>query len=211
MSAGPYDAASAGIRKVVVYREAVLLEAGREPSRPVDRATVAVVVANPWVGRGPDTDLSSHVAAVAPALAKLTTDRLIEALGGVRRIEAFGKGALVGTAGEIEHAGALIHTPYFGNLVREFLQGESIISFADARAEAGDTLVVPMWHKVSAATRSHYQTVTARVADAPRADEIVVVAAASTGPRPHPRIGDRLTDPVVTAETVNPNLESALS
>ena len=90
--------------------------------------------------------------------------------------------------------------------MREFLGGESIICFADTRAEAGETLVVPLWHKTHAATRSHYQTVTARVADAPRADEIVVIAAASTGPRPHPRIGDRLTDPAITSE----NLETLL-
>jgi hypothetical protein len=91
--------------------------------------------------------------------------------------------------------------------MREFLDGESIICFADTRAEAGQTLVVPMWHKSHAATRSHYQTISTRVPDGPRADEIVVVAAASTGPRPHPRIGDRTTDPAVTVKS----LESALS
>ena len=83
-------------------------------------------------------------------------------------VEAFGKAAIVGSAGEIEHGGALIHTPYFGNLMREFLEGESIICFADARAEAGEPLVVPLWHKTHAATRSHYQTVSTRVPDAPR-------------------------------------------
>ena len=110
-------------------------------------------------------------------------------------IEAFGKAAIVGTAGEIEHGGALIHTPWFGNLMRDFLQGESIICFADVRGDAGETLVVPMWHKTAAATRSHYQTISARVSDAPRAGEIVVLAAASTGPRPHARIGDRTDRP----------------
>lgn len=189
-----------GIRKVVLYRETLLSEGGREPARTSERATVAAVLANPWVGTEPSTDLSPEVAVVAPVLARLLTDRLLGALGGVDRIEAFGKAAIVGTAGEIEHAGALIHTPYFGNLMRDFLGGESIICFADTRAEAGETLVVPMWHKTLAATRSHYQTITARVSDAPRADEIVVMAAASTGPRPHARIGDRTTDPVVTAE-----------
>jgi Amino acid synthesis len=191
-----------GIRKVVLYREAVLSENGRAPARPGERATAAAVLANPWVGTGPETDLSPEVAVIAPVLARLLTGRLIGALGGVDRIEAFGKAAVVGTAGEIEHAGALIHTPYFGNLMRDFLEGESIICFADTRADAGEALVVPMWHKTHAATRSHYQTITARVPDAPRADELVVIAAASTGPRPHARIGDRATDPVVTAENL---------
>ena len=194
--------AAVGVRKVVLYRETVLSENGRTPAVPVQRATAAAVLANPWAGTGPATDLSAEVAVLAPVLARLLTDRLIAALGGVDRIEAFGKAAVVGTAGELEHAAALIHTPYFGNLVRDFLDGESIICFADTRADAGEALVVPLWHKTQAATRSHYQTATARVSDAPRADEIVVIAAASTGPRPHPRIGDRTTDPVVTAESL---------
>jgi hypothetical protein len=199
--------AGIGIRKLSLYREETVLELGKAPASPVSRASVAAVVANPWVGTGVTTDLSAEVGEVAPLLAKLLTDRLIDALGGADRIEAFGKAAIVGTAGEIEHGGALIHTPYFGNLMREFLQGESIICFADTRAEAGEELIVPMWHKEHAATRSHYQTVSARVPDAPRADEIVVIAAASTGPRPHPRIGDRATDPAITAQT----LEAVLS
>ncbi len=194
------DFTAAGLRKVVVYREEVLTENGGRPERPAQRATVAAVIRNPWLGTGPTQDLSAATVAVAPQLARLLTDKLIDALGGVERIEAFGKAAIVGTGGEIEHGGALIHTPYFGNLMREFLGGESIICFADARAEAGETLVVPMWHKSQAATRSHYQTVTARISDGPRADEIVIIAAASTGPRPHARIGDRKTDPTVRAE-----------
>jgi hypothetical protein len=196
-----------GLRKLVVYREDVVTEAGVAPIRPARQATAAAVVHNPWIGTGPTHDLSDAVAKMAPTLARLLTDRLIAALGGVDAIEAFGKAAIVGSAGEIEHGGALIHTPYFGNLMREFLGGDSIICFADTRADAGESLVVPLWHKTAAATRSHYQTVTTRVSDAPRADEIVVAAAASTGSRPHPRIGDRTTDPAITTKT----LESVLS
>ncbi|HET7667986.1 MAG TPA: amino acid synthesis family protein [Mycobacterium sp.] len=199
--------AEIGLRKLVIYREDVVTEAGVAPTRPARQATAAAVVRNPWIGTGPGHDLSDEVARMAPGLARLLTDRLIAALGGVDAIEAFGKAAIVGSAGEIEHGGALIHTPYFGNLMREFLDGESIICFADTRADAGESLVVPLWHKTAAATRSHYQTVTARVSDAPRADEIVVVAAASTGSRPHPRIGDRTTDPAITTKT----LESVLT
>jgi hypothetical protein len=190
----------AAVRKVVLYREETVRENGAAPARPVQRASVAAVVANPWLGTSPRTSLAEEVEALAPLLARLLVGKLLDALGGADRVEAFGKGALVGTAGEIEHAGAMIHTPYFGNLVRGLLEGESIICFADARGDAGHSLVIPMWHKNHAATRSHYQTVHAHVSDAPRADEIVVVAAASTGPRPHPRIGDRTTDPTVTVD-----------
>lgn len=198
--------AAIGLRKLVLYRDVVVTEAGAAPGRAARQASAAAVVANPWAGTGPRQDLSADAARIAPILARLLTARLACALGGVAEIEAFGKAAIVGTGGEIEHGGALIHTPYFGNLMREFLCGESIICFADTRAEAGEPLIVPLWHKTRAATRSYYQTVSVRVPDAPRAGEIVVVAAASTGPRPHPRIGDRTTDPVVTAE----NLESVL-
>jgi hypothetical protein len=195
----PPEVSGAGVRKIVYYQEDVLSENGQSPVGSIRRATVAAVVSNPWAGTGPGTDLSAATEDLAPQLARLLTDRLLEGLGGAEQIEAFGKAAIVGTAGEIEHAGALIHTPFFGNLVREFLEGSSIICFADDRAEAGQPLVVPMWHKTYAATRSHYQTITTRVSDGPRADEIVVVVAASTGSRPHPRIGDRVTDPAVTS------------
>ncbi|WP_309081699.1 amino acid synthesis family protein [Zhihengliuella sp.] len=187
------------VRKVVYLQEEVLLEAGAAPAVPATRASVAVVIRNPWHGTGPDQDLSAEAERVAPQLARIVSARLIEGLGGVDAIEAFGKAAIVGTAGEIEHGSALIHTPYFGNLVREFLEGTSILCFADERADAGQSLTVPLWHKTAAATRSHYQTMTTRVSDGPAPDEIVVVAAASTGPRPHPRIGDRTTDPAVTS------------
>lgn len=189
----------AGLRKIVYYQEEVLQENGAVASAPVFRATAAAVIANPWIGTPPETDLAPASKLIAPVVARLLTDRLIAGLGGAERIEAFGKAAIVGTSGEIEHAGAMIHTPYFGNLVREFLEGTSIICFADDRAGAGEALVVPMWHKNQASTRSHYQTITARISDGPRPDEIVVVAAASTGPRPHARIGDRSTDPAVTS------------
>ncbi|HTW13932.1 MAG TPA: amino acid synthesis family protein [Nocardioides sp.] len=194
-------AAHPWLRRICLFREETLLENGSAPAVPAVRASVAAVIRNPWVGTSAVRDLAPEVAAMAPVLARELTDRLLAALGGVDAVEAFGKAAIVGTGGEVEHAGALIHTPYFGNLMRDFLAGESIICFADTRADAGEALVVPMWHKTHAATRSHYQTVSARVADAPRADEIVVVAAASTGPRPHARIGDRSTDPAVSATT----------
>jgi hypothetical protein len=202
-SALPDDAsrefARTSLRKIVVSAEQVIRENGVRPARPARRAVASAVVANPWAGTGPARNLAPEAGLLAPQLARLLTDRLLSALGGADAIEAFGKGALVGTEGEIEHGGALIHTPYFGNLVRDFMRGESIICFADARADAGQTLVIPMWHKTRAATRSHYQTISAFVPDAPRAGEIVVIAAASTGPRPHPRIGDRSTDKPVSA------------
>jgi hypothetical protein len=198
---------SAQVRRICTVVEDLVSELGSPVTTPVRRVAVAAVITNPWAGRGIVDSLDEEVADVAPELAHQLTARLVDSLGGVDRVQAFGKAAIVGQGGEIEHAGALIHTPYFGNLMREFLSGESIICFADARADAGEPLVIPLWHKTEAATRSHYQTVTARVSDAPRADELVIIAAASTGSRPHPRIGDRTTDPAITTKT----LESVLT
>jgi hypothetical protein len=188
---------SVDIRRFATISEDVLAELGEPVRVPVRKAAVAAVISNPWAGEGVVADLDEAVARIAPVLAHELTGRLVEALGGTDRVEAFGKSAVVGLGGEIEHAGALIHTPYFGNLFREMTEGSSIIVFSDDRLEAGSPITVPMWHKLQAATRSHYQTISVRVPDAPRPDEIVVVAAGSTGGRPNARIGDRTSDPVV--------------
>ena len=189
-----------GVRKVTVLTEEILRDGSGALATRVTRAAAAAIVRNPWTGSAVSTDLAPETERIAPVLAKILTDRLTAALGGAGEIEAFGKSAVVGLKGEMEHAAALIHTPFFGNLVREFLEGTSILSFSDDRAEPGTTIAVPMWHKQAASTRSHYQTLTLSLSDAPHPNEIVVVAAASTGSRPHPRIGDRTTDRPVTAE-----------
>lgn len=189
-------AAAIGLRRIVTQAE----ELPRETGAPIRRATVTAVIRNPWIGTTTDHDLQPAVQRIAPVLAKLITDRLLAELGSAANVEAFGKAAMVGTAGELEHAGALVHTPYFGNLLREALEGTSIICFVDGRAEAGELLRVPMWHKTAAATRSHYQSIEVNLADAPHPNEIAVIGAASSGPRPFDRIGDRQTDPIVTSE-----------
>ncbi|GAA0527337.1 peptide synthetase [Saccharopolyspora subtropica] len=194
---------SAGIRRIVTVVEETLREVGEPVRTPVRRAAAVAVVANPWLGRGIQDDLSAEVAALAPEIAHALSDRLLDVFGGAEHVEAFGKAAIVGLDGEIEHAGALIHTPYFGDVLRHRTDGESIIVFSDQRAAAGTTLSVPIWHKTRASTRSHYQTVPVRVPDAPRPGEIAVIAAASDGPRPNARIGDRRTDTALADHVLN--------
>jgi hypothetical protein len=189
-----------GVRRLVTTVDEIHADGDVDAPRIIRQASATAIVANPWIAGIPLMDLQAETERIAPVLARLLSDRLLAALGGADAIEAFGKAAVVGLAGEMEHAGALIHTPYFGNLLREFLDGSSIICFSDARSEAGGDLRVPMWHKTEAATRSHYQSVEVHLADAPHEDEIAVIAVASTGPRPHPRIGDRKTDGVVTSQ-----------
>lgn len=182
------------IRRIVTVVEESVRELGEPVRTPVRRAAAVAVVANPWLGRGVQDDLSREVGELVPEIAHALSDRLLGVLGGAAGVEAFGKAAIVGLDGEIEHAGALIHTPFFGDVLRHRTAGESIIVFSDQRAAAGTALTVPLWHKDHAATRSHYQTVTVRVPDGPRPGEIAVIAAASDGPRPNARIGDRRTD-----------------
>lgn len=189
-----------GVRTITVQREEILAEAGVELTAPVKQAAAMAVLKNPWMGTDPQEDLRPATERIAPVLAKVLTDRLLSALGTADQVEAFGKGAIVGTAGEIEHAGALIHTPYFGNILREMLEGTSVICFADGRSGPSTSIRVPMWHKTHATSRDHYQTIDVHASDSPNAEEICVIAAASTGPRPFSRIGDRRTDGTVTTE-----------
>lgn len=186
-----------GVRRIFTVLQEVREEGGHPLDRPVCQAAAVAVLSNPWSGTGVDQDLGERTRDVAPVLAKLLTDRLLVALGGKDAIQTFGKAALVGTDGELEHAAALIHTPYFGNLVRELLGGTAIICFTDGRSEPGPDLKVPLWHKTTAGLRDYYQTIDLHLPDAPHPDEICVIAAASDGPRPFPRIGDRQTDPDV--------------
>jgi len=194
-----------GLRKIVTSFNDVLSDGGIDAPTTIRQGSAMAVLRNPWIGDTGLTDLNESSQEIAPIVAKLLSDRLLAGLGGADNVEAFGKAAVVGLDGEIEHAGALIHTPYFGNLLREFLDGTSIICFSDTRAEAGGDLRVPLWHKTHAATRSHYQTLDVHLADAPHRDEIAVIAVASSGARPHPRIGDRATDVPVTSAILKGN------
>ncbi|MGW6697441.1 amino acid synthesis family protein [Nocardia sp. NPDC055049] len=189
-----------GLRKLLTLSEEILTEQGRAVDGSITRVAAIAVIANPWIGDPVDSDLLTPGREIAARLAKLLTDRITSHLGGAEHIEAFGKGAVIGTAGELEHGAALIHTPYYANLLRAFLAGDTVIAFADDRGDAGTALVVPLGRKDAGPTRNHFQTVTARVPDAPAPDEIAIVAAASNGPRPFPRSGDRTTDQPISLE-----------
>jgi hypothetical protein len=182
------------IRKWHTIRETVISEVGAPDCTQGTLVAAAAVVVNPWHGHGWVHDLQPRVREIAPLIAQGLVERILTVLGGPANLESFGKGALVGVDGEIEHGAALIHTPHFGDVYRQAVDGTSIIAFADQRGDAGSVLTVPVWHKTKSATRSHYQTVQVRVPDAPRANEIVIIAAAASGPRPAARIGDRTTD-----------------
>ena len=182
------------IRKLVNFEEEIHLEGERAATPPLRMLGVAAVVKNPWAGRGYVQDLKAEIRAFAPILGKLLTDRIVAMAGGADRIEAYGKAAVVGADGEIEHASAVIHTLRFGNHYREAVKAKSYLSFTNKRGAPGTSIQVPMMHKDDEGFRSHYITLEMKIEDAPRADELVVVLGAADGGRVHPRIGNRYSD-----------------
>jgi hypothetical protein len=185
---------SAEIRKIVTFAEDTFIEAGKAAARPVRMAAVAAVIRNPWAGQGFVENLRPTLLAVAPELGKVLVPRVLEICGGGDKVEGYGKAAIVGSNGEIEHGSALIHTLRFGNLFRKAVGGKSYLSFTNKRGGPGCAIAIPMMHKNDEGMRSHYITVEFTINDAPGPDEIVVALGASNGGRLHPRIGDRYID-----------------
>ena len=181
------------IRKYVVYDEETLIEGFRKAETPLRMFAVAAVIENPWAGEYIE-DLKPEILSIAPPLGKELTQRITNLVGGGDRIEAYGKAAVVGLDGEIEHASALIHTLRFGNFYREAVGAKSYLSFTNTRGPADSPIMIPLMDKNDAGRRSHYLTIQFSIADAPRFDEIVVAIGGSIGGRPHHRIGDRYQD-----------------
>ncbi|MEM6498529.1 MAG: amino acid synthesis family protein [Pseudomonadota bacterium] len=183
----------AEIRKIVTFDEEVLIEGFRAAEKPWRMFAVAAVVTNPWAGRFVE-NLSQDIQMLGPELGALLTERIIALAGTGDNIEGYGKAAVVGLDGEVEHASGLIHTLRFGNHYREAVGAKSYLAFTNTRGPANAPIMVPLMDKNDAGRRSHYLTIQFAIPDAPRANEIVVVLGGSTGGRPHHRIGDRYQD-----------------
>ncbi len=182
------------IRKTVLHVETVHVDGGRDAATPLKMVAAAAVIRNPWAGRGYVEDLSPEIRALGPQLSQHLTDLILGEVGSGEAVEAFGKSAVVGLDGELEHASALIHTLHFGNIYRNAVRAKSYLAFTNTRGPANAPIVLPMMDKNDEGRRSHYLTVQFAIADAPAADELVVVLGASTAGRPHHRIGDRYQD-----------------
>jgi len=182
------------VRKIVTYTEETRIEGGRVAPRPLQLFAAAAVLANPWAGRGFVEDLRPEIHAIAPELGKLLTASILQMAGTGAAVEGYGKAAIVGTSGEVEHASALIHTLRFGNLYREAVGAKSYLAFTNVRGGPACPIAIPLMHKADEGMRSHYLTIQFSIVDAPGPDEIVVALGASIGGRPHHRIGDRYQD-----------------
>ena len=182
------------IRKTLLQVETTLIEGGKAAAVPLKLYSAFAVVKNPWAGRGFVEDLKPEIHAAAPVLGELLTRMIIEAVGSGDAVEGYGKAAVVGLDGEIEHASALIHTLRFGNHYRNAVGAKSYLAFCNTRGPANAPIMIPLMDKNDEGRRSHYLTIHTAIPDAPAADEIVVALGASVGGRPHHRIGDRYQD-----------------
>lgn len=182
------------LRKLVTYTEETRIEGGRVAERPLQLFAAAAVLTNPWAGRGFVDDLKPEIHALAPQLGELLTASILKMAGSGEAVEGYGKAAIVGTAGEVEHASALIHTLRFGNHYRTAVGAKSYLAFTNVRGGPACPISIPLMHKHDEGMRSHYLTVQFSIVDAPAPDEIVVALGASIGGRPHHRIGDRYQD-----------------
>jgi len=178
----------AKIRKLIVQVEETRLEMGRSVHPPTRKAVAIAVIENPFAGRYQD-DLA-ELMDIGEELGGLLGERCVQALGiQPHQAESYGKAAIVGEAGELEHAAAILH-PKLGAPLRKALEkGAALVPSAKKVGTLGSAIDVPLGHKDAAYVRSHFDAIEARVADAPRANEIVVAVAVTDSGRPLARVG----------------------
>jgi hypothetical protein len=180
------DQPEVNVRKTVLAVEDVWHDGGARLSKPLQRGSIAAVLRNPYAGRYV-ADIQPMMEALKP-LGRAMAQRLIDALGGPGAIQGYGKGALIGLGGELEH-GALWHVPG-GYGMRELLEAShAIVPSTTKVGSAGACIDIPIHHRVAAYVRGHFDSLEVRIADAPREHEMLLVLAMTTGPRPHERVG----------------------
>ncbi len=180
------------VRKMFTYTEDTHQEGGRAVDPVARVAVVGAVIANPWAGQGFVEDLSAGIDATASALGELLAPAVVAALG--QSAEAYGKAAIVGLDGEIEHGSALIHTLKFGDHLRRAASATTLLPAVEKRGPAGIIFDIPLKHITDATIRSHHQTVEVRVPDAPHPGEILVAMAVASQGRPQQRLAALQTE-----------------
>jgi hypothetical protein len=186
---------SAKIRKIVTVVEETVTEMGRQVDPPTRRAAAVAVIENPFAGRYAE-DLN-ELFEIGEELGGLLARKAVAALGiDGPAAESYGKAAAVGENGELEHAAAILH-PKLGTPVRKVLgKGAALIPSSKKRGGPGVALDIPLGHKDAAYVRSHFDGMEVRIADAPRAGEIVVAVAVTDSGRPLPRVGGLTKDQI---------------
>ena len=182
------------LRKFAKFVDKTFIEGEKKAKEPVLLVSVAAVIKNPWAGKGFVEDLKPEILSLAPQIGDLLVPELIKEIGSGEKVLAYGKAAMVGLNGEIEHASAFIHTLRFGNKFRDAVSGTSYLSFTNTRGPAGSKISIPMMHKTDAGLRPYYLTHEFTIHDAPNEDEIVVAIGGAPTGRAHARTGDRYQD-----------------
>ncbi|MBA4351238.1 MAG: peptide synthetase, partial [Rhodobacter sp.] len=157
----------AQIRKTLLHVETTLIEGGRAAPKPLKLIAAAAVIRNPWAGMGFVDDLKPAIHDVAPELGALLTGMILDAAGGGDAVEGYGKAAIVGLDGEVEHASALIHTLRFGNHYRQAVGAKTYLAFTNIRGGANTPVMIPLMDKNDEGRRSHYLTIHFAIPDAP--------------------------------------------
>ncbi len=179
---------AADIRKLIVTVDETRIEMGRRIEPPTRRALAIAVIANPCAGRY--VEQLDELIAIGEELGGALGARCVEALGiEPGQAESYGKAAIVGEQGELEHAAAILHPKLGAPLRKAVEKGAALVPSAKKMGGPGTAIDVPLGHKDAAFVRSHFDAIEARVPDAPRAGEIVVAVAVTDSGRPLARIG----------------------
>jgi hypothetical protein len=185
----------AKLRKLVVAVEETHREMGKGVTPPTRKAAAIAVIENPFAGRFADN--LDPLIDIGEELGDVLGRRAVEALGiKPNQAESYGKAAIVGEAGELEHAAAILH-PKLGKPLRAAVEkGAALVPSAKKMGGVGSLIDVPLGHKDAAYVRSHFDGMEIRVADAPRANEIVVAVVVTDSGRPIPRVGGLTKDKI---------------
>lgn len=178
----------ANIRKLIVQVDETRVEMGKTIDPPTRRAVAMAVIANPFAGRYEEN--LDALTAIGEELGQLLGDKCVQALGiAPAAAQSYGKAAIVGEAGELEHAAAILHPKLGAPLRKAVEKGAALVPSSKKLGGVGTAIDVPLGHKDAAFVRSHFDAIEARVSDAPRANEIVVAVAVTASGRPLARIG----------------------
>jgi len=179
---------TAKIRKLSTIVEDIHLEIGQQIAPSTRRAAAIAVIENPFAGKY-NEDLE-ELMVIGAELGTLLGERAVAALGiEPAQVESYGKGAIVGENGELEHAAAILHPRLGGPLRAAVEKGAALVPSSKKMGGLGTPLDVPLGHKDAAYVRSHFDAMEVRINDAPRANEILVAIVVTDSGRPLPRVG----------------------
>ena len=179
---------SATIRKIIVQVDEIRMEMGKPIDPPTRRALAMAVIHNPFAGSY--TENLDELIVIGEELGALLGNKCVQALGILPgQAQSYGKAAIVGEAGELEHAAAILHPKLGAPLRLAVEKGAALVPSSKKRGGLGTAIDVPLGHKDAAFVRSHFDAMEARVSDAPRANEIVVAVVVTDSGRPLPRVG----------------------